>query len=137
MGERLEAAYLRTTYRVSTANGPVDIRIGVRNSALDRVLDEHRASECVFVTASNPGSLANSEYENARRNAELEQALREAGLPYLQGSGVPDVSGWQAEDSYLVLGMSKPDAIALAKRWGQCAVVWGTRGSTPELVWID
>ena len=50
--ESLEAAYLRTTYRISTANGPVDIRIGVRNTALDRILDEHRVGEWIFVTAS-------------------------------------------------------------------------------------
>ena len=135
--DSLEAAYLRTTYRISTANGPVDIRIGVRNTALDRILDEHRVSEWVFITASNPGSRAKPEHENACRNAELEQVLRETGWQYLQGSGVPDESGWQPECSYLVLGITKVDAIAIAKRWGQCAIVWGTLGSTPELVWID
>ena len=135
--EHLEAAYLKTTYRVSTANGEVDIRIGVRNTALDRILEEHRVSEWVFVTASNPGSRANSEYENARHNAELEQMLVEAGWQYVRGSGVPDEPGWQPESSYFVFGMTQPDAIALAKRWGQRAIVWGTRDSAPELVWID
>ncbi len=135
--ESLEAAYLQTTYRVSTARGPVDIRIGVRNTALDRILDEHRVSEWVFITASNPGSRAKPHNENASRNAELEQVLRETGWQYLQGSGVPDESGWQPECSYLVLGIKKADAIAIAKRWGQCAIVWGTLWSAPELVWID
>jgi len=133
----LEAAYRRTTYRVRTACGPIDIRIGVRNGALDRVLDEHQVSEWAFVTASNPGSRPNSDDDNARRNAELETVLRKGGRQFLPGSGVPDMSGWQPECSYLVLGVDKPDAIVMAKRWGQCAVVWGTRGGTPELVWAD
>ncbi len=133
----LEAAYLQTTYRVSSATGPVDIRIGIRNGSLDRLLEAHQVREWAFVTASNPGSRASPEHENARRNAELEQVLREAGLQYLHGSGVPDESGWQPERSYLVLGITKPDAIAMAKRWGQCAIVWGTFGNAPELVWID
>lgn len=135
--ERLEAAYLQTTYRVSTASGRVDIRVGVRNTALDRILDEQRVSEWVFVTASNPGSRALPEHENARRNAELEQMLRDEGRQYLHGNGVPDESRWQAECSYLVLGITKPDAIALAKRWRQRAIVCGTLEGAPELVWID
>jgi hypothetical protein len=135
--QRLEALYLRTTYRISAANGPVDVRIGVRNAALDRILDTHRVSEWFFVTASNPGSRVHSEYENARHNAELEQMLGDAGWQYLHASGVPDGPGWQPESSYFVFGMTKPDAIALAKRWGQFAIVWGTRDSAPELVWID
>ena len=88
--ESLEAAYQRTTYRISTANGPVDIRIGVRNTALDRILDQHRVSEWIFVTASNPESRVLPEYENARHNAELEQMLADEGWQYLHASGVPD-----------------------------------------------
>ncbi len=135
--DSLEAAYLRTTYRISTVNGPVDIRIGVRNTALDRILDEHRVVEWIFDTASNPVSRAHSEYENARHNAELEQILGDAGWQYLHASGVPDEPGWQPECSFFVFGMTKSDAIAIAKRWGQRAIVWGTRDSAPGLVWID
>ena len=39
--------------------------------------------------------------------------------------------------SYFVFGMTKPDAIALAKHWGQRAIVWGMRDCVPELVWVD
>ncbi len=135
--ERFESAYRQTTYRIHAVNGPVDIRIGVRNAALDRILDEHEVSEWVFVTGSNPASQKLPEQENARRNAELEQALRKARRRYLQGAGVADNPGWQPERSFLVLGMSKRDATAMAKRWGQHAVVWGTRGRAPELLWTD
>ena len=135
--ESLETAYLQTTYRVSSAGGPVDIRIGIRNGALDRLLDAYQVRDWAFVTASNPGSRVQPEHENARRNAELEQALRESGLQCLPGCGVPDEAGWHAERSYLVLGITKPDARALAKRWGQRAIVCGASGTAPELVWID
>ena len=134
---RFESAYRQTTYHIHAAKGPVDIRIGVRNTALDRILDEHAVSEWVFVTASNPASQNIPEHENARRNAELEDSLRKAGRAYLQGIGEADNPGWQPERSYLVLGVSKRDAIAMAKRWGQYAVVWGTRGRAPELLWAD
>jgi len=134
--KRLEAAYRRTTYRVSTASGPVDIRIGVRNAALDRILDQHRISGWIVVTASNPGSRVLLEHENARRNAVLEQMLADAGWQYLLASGVPDEPGWQPERSFFVFGMTKPDAIAVAKRWDQCAIVSGARDSVSELVWV-
>lgn len=133
----LTAAYLQTTYRVSGAREPVDIRIGIRSSALDKLLEDSWVSEWAFVTASNPGSRACPERENARRNAGLEQMLREAGLPYIQGIGVPDEPGWRAEQSYLVLGITKPGAVAMAKRWGQRACVWGSLRAAPELVWVE
>ncbi len=133
----LKAAHLRTTYRVTGASGPVDIRVGVYNGAIDRLLDTHRVREWAFVSASNPGSRAHSESENSRRNAELEQDIQKAGLQYLPGSGVPEESGWQAERSFLVLGIMKSAALAMAKRRGQLAIVLGTRGNAPELVWID
>jgi hypothetical protein len=133
----LEAAYLRTTYRVTGPSGPVDIRIGVHNSALDRLLETHQVREWAFVTASNPRSRACSQSENSRRNAGLEQDLQKAGLQYLPGSGVPDEPGWKAEHSFLVLGITKSVALAMAKRRGQVAIVWGTLGNAAELVWSD
>lgn len=115
----------------------MEIRIGIRNRALDQLLEWYQVREWAFVTASNPGSCALSESENACRNAGLAQALKEAGLPYLEAIGVPDTTGWEPEQSCLVLGITKSNAMAMAKHWGQRAIVWGVSGNPPELVWID
>jgi hypothetical protein len=137
VSERLKNAYMQTTYRVNGTNEPVALRIGVRNDALDLLLRTCRAREWAFVTASNPGSSILSKEENGRRNAQLVHALIEAGLHYLEGAGVPDTPGWEPEQSYLVLGISQRDAVAIAKHHGQCAIVCGFSENPPELVWID
>lgn len=135
LSERLGNSYLQTTYRVNGADEIVDIRIGVRNDALDRLLETYKATEWVFVTASNPGSRLLPERENAKRNAVLVKTFEEAGLRFLGGVGVPDKTGWKPEQSYLVLGVSKSDAMAMASRWDQCAIVWGCLRNPPELLW--
>ncbi len=135
--ESLKAAYMQTTYRVSSADGPIDIRIGVRNTSLDRLLAAYQVHEWAFVTASNPRSQVLPGCDNARRNADLEQMLRDEGLAYLQGSGVPADSAWPAERSFLVLGVNKTEAIAIARHWEQHAIVCGTLGGAPQLVWTD
>ena len=130
-------AYLHTTYRVVTTPEPVDIRIGQRNSALDRLLQANGVQRWAFVTASNPRSQAQTDEDNARRNDELKQSLDETGWRYLDGVGLPDGCGWQPEHSVLILGMGKRAAIALARRWGQNAIVCGIHGEPSELVWAD
>ena len=137
VSERLKNAYLQTTYRVNGTSEPVDLRIGVRNDALDQLLRTYLAREWAFVTASNPGSSILSKEQNGRRNTELVQALNEAGLHYLEGAGMPDTPGWEPEQSYLVLAITQRDAVAIAKRHGQCAIVCGFSGNPPELVWVD
>ena len=133
----LRHAYLHTTYRVVTTPEPVDIRIGQRNSSLDRLLQTNSVQQWTFMTASNPRSQPHSDDDNARRNKALKQSLDEAGWHYLVGMGLPDRCGWQPEHSVLILGMGKSAAIALARRWGQNAIVCGSFGGAPELVWVD
>ena len=138
VSDALSSAYRQTTYRVAcSGSGPIDIRIGERNDALDRLLLASAASQWAFVSASNPQSRELSGPENARRNDALKRALTEAGWRYLDALGVPDNAGWQAEHSVLVLDITREAAIALARRWQQRAIVYGALNAAPELVWRD
>lgn len=132
----LADAYLHTTYRVLVADEPIDIRIGAVNPALERLLQAQQVQTWAFVTASNPLSRAFPEQDNARRNDALKRSLREAGWRYLEALGVPDQSGWEPEHSVLIQGIDRETAVALGRRWGQNAIVFGKAGEPPELVWI-
>lgn len=133
----LKQAYLDTTYRVRAQYQLIDIRVGVENVALDQLLLIHGVSEWAFLTASNPGSRLLGYAQNRIRNVELEQSLRDADLHFLHGVGVPDLHGWPQERSYLVLGINRLEAVSIAMRWGQSAIVWGEAGAKPQLIEVE
>lgn len=133
----LETAYSRTTYRVLTAEVPIDIRIGETNDALDRLLKIRQVREWVFVSASNPRSKQLCDAENAHRNGAMKRLLAQYGCEYVDAVGIPDESGWPAEHSVFIFGMNKVDGSSLGKRFGQNAVVHGVLEAAAELVWIE
>lgn len=133
--EALREAYLQTTYRVVGAPEPVDIRIGHRSRALDRLLQENGVQNWAFVTASNPRSRRLPDRDNAKRNTEMKQSLQQGGWQMLDGMGLPCSPEWQPEHSVLILGIDRDAAMKVALRWEQNAIVCGTIGQPAELVW--
>jgi|GEM_PF-200940 len=126
--EELEAAYRDTEYRVDEyPGGTFTIRIGESPAELADV-------EWAFVTACNPHSKPLSEAENNRRMAELENAVIGRWQHY-RGSGVARDSSWR-EPSLLIVGICEPDAVELARRFGQNAIVAGGPGERARLVWV-
>ena len=131
-----DEAYRATTYRVFVAGEePIDLRIGERCAALDRLLETCRCDRWAFITAWNPHSQQLPAEENAARQAELVNVLRVRGWVFYEGTGIPGDPTWQPEESVLVLGMSREDAVEIAKRFRQNAIVVGERGGTAELVY--
>ncbi|HJZ58178.1 MAG TPA: DUF3293 domain-containing protein [Gemmataceae bacterium] len=127
----LEAAYLTTDYRVEDApGGPFVIRIG-------EVSRELAGLEWAFVTACNPGSGRLPDAENAHRMAQLEAAMREGGWRYYHGAGVGRGGQWPPEPSLLIIGIREPEAIELARQFGQNAIVAGRAVGAARLVWVS
>lgn len=133
---RFERAYLATTYRLFAGNERLDLRIGARAPALDRLLHASGMRNWAFVTACNPGSRPLPAWRNRARQLRLRRSL--AGMRLrLPGLGVPDASGWKPEPSVLVAPVPPGRARRIARRFGQNAVVAGRRGAAPALVWSD
>jgi hypothetical protein len=132
----LAERYRRTTYRVTGVTPPIDIRIDQSSPALDLLLEKHGARRWAFVTAWNPGSKKLNDAENQRRQQQLEADVKEGGYVFYRGAGVPDEKGWQAEESMLILGVERDDAIRLGKKYEQAAVVLGLYGESGELFFI-
>ncbi|MEA3200684.1 MAG: hypothetical protein QOE90_2112 [Thermoplasmata archaeon] len=125
---RLERAYRVTTY----AAGPLRLRIGEPNAALDELLARHGAATWAYLTAWNPGSVPRGETENRAAARRLLDRL--AGYPCIEGESVGDGGAWR-EPSVLVLGIRRDEALAIARDFGQLAFVVGERGGAPRLVW--
>lgn len=85
-----------------------------------------------FITAWNPMSQPLPLQENRERAARLAAELGARAV--LAGLGVPDEPGWTPEESLLVLGIGIDDAVALARRYMQRAIVAGDYGGPARLV---
>jgi hypothetical protein len=132
---QLEAEFRATTYRIETGEEPIDLRIGESSSALDALLHRLAAARWAFISAANPGAQATADDINARRHNELLAVLQAAGYLLLPGCGVPAASHWRPEPSWFVIDIRPEDALALARRFRQVALVAGERGSAPQLIW--
>jgi len=128
--------YRRTTFRVMGIQPSIDIRIDQPCPDLDALLDRH-ASRCwAFITAWNPGSKKLDTSENRRRQRALEADAKEGGYIFYRGAGVPDETGWEPEESILIVGINRKEAVKLGVKCGQAAIVAGELGAPAELVFI-
>ena len=149
----LVESYLRTTYRVTSVDPAIDIRIGEPCPALDALLEKHAARTWAFVTAWNPGSKQLDEAENRHRQGKLEAEVKQRGYVFFRGAGIPDdfieqCSGssfhvhpssldlWSPEESILILGIERSEAERLGRKFGQAAIVIGTSSTAPELLFL-
>jgi hypothetical protein len=129
-----EAAYRATSYRVDDGGQRFAIRIGERCAPLDALLAARGLDEWAYLTAHNPGGRAAPPAANERAQARLEAELAAAGREILRGASAADAGDWPPEPSVLVLGLPRAEALALARRHGQEALVAGRHASAAELV---
>lgn len=131
----LEQAYRATTYRIFLPGGAADLRIDTANGALAAWLQAQGVEEWAVVTAANPASKAISSRENAERQAQLECILLEDGFEPYAGENIADSADWPVEESCFIPGISRGSAIALARQFGQNAILCGEADGMPRLVW--
>ena len=136
MKTSLRENYLRTTYRVTNNGLAIDIRIGERSAPLDALLAKHSARAWAFITAWNPASKKLDDAENRRRQEQLEADVKQGGYVFYRGAGVPNEKDWQPEESILILGIERGEAVQLGKKFGQAAIVIGALSTLPELVFL-
>ena len=134
---RLDEAYHATTYFVDGPTGRIALRIGCASVEIDELAAAHQVNTWTYITAYNPGSVAASKEWNEKRQRELMQTVAESGCPFYSGVGTADGGDWPAEPSLLVLGVSEAEAAAMARRFGQAAVLFGERGRPVRLLWTD
>lgn len=137
MASPREAAYRATTYGVDDGGLRLAIRIGQRCAALDALLATRGVEEWAYLTAHNPGGRRAAPAANAAAQARLEAEIGAGGHASLRGASLGDGGGWPAEPSLLVLGLSRREALALAHRYGQEALIAGRRGEPAELVFCE
>jgi hypothetical protein len=126
----LLAAYLATRYHVRHGGG-FDFYIERRSADLLALHAEQRVDGSAFITAWNPESEGTPREENEARNARLLRDIEALGLRALPAEGIGP-TGWR-EESFLVPGISRDDAVALARKYRQNAIVWAAADGVPRL----
>ncbi len=129
-------AYQRSVYRVAVAGRRLDIAVGETHADLDLLLSEAAVRSWALVTAANPGSHELSAEENAERQGRLDSYLRELGYRSFPGESFDPESGDFFEEQRWVLGIDREGAVALARTFGQAALLYGEIGGRAELVLV-
>lgn len=132
---RWMAIYSTTNYVVQSLQGDIVLRVDQVHPALDSILDGYSAGAWAFITACNPFSNPLSDRENQERMLDLERHIRSGGWRFMPGYGKGDDGQWPAEPSMLVVDISPDDAVDVARKYGQNAIVYGRRGDPARLLW--
>lgn len=132
--EELLAAYARAVYRVDLPSGAIFLQVGAPAPEIDRWLAAKGLPGFAFLSAANPGSVRLSDDENRRRHLQLGERLRALGLSGIGGESYEAASGGWREASLLVGGIDREAAIALAREFGQMALLYGRIGDSIELL---
>jgi hypothetical protein len=136
--ERLDALYRRTRYVVLLDAGELVLRIGEADPAADERL--RREAGCsrgwALVTPCNPDSRALSAAENSVRLRDGRQALAAMELRHLPAVGRDPDGAWDDEPGFLLVDAPEATGRELGARWEQNAIVTGTLGEPPALVWL-
>ena len=128
--------YRTAVYGVFSGSREIRFRIGENNAEIEALLGEFKAERFALITAYNPRSKELPEEENLIRQEELSGDLCDAGYGFLQGYGADENDSW-IEPSLFVLDISEETAVSFAGKYEQHAIVYGERGSAPQLVWCD
>lgn len=133
----LETAYTQAVYRVDAQPVSFFLRVGEHSPDLARWLGKQGARSFAFISAANPGSQPLPEPENEDRHRRLVEQVSAAGLPALAGESYAAADGAWRERSLLIAGLAREAALALAREFGQVALLWGKAGGPVELHFAD
>lgn len=133
LSSRLRAAYRRARYEVVIEGARVVLRIGRRCRALDAALALRGARYYAIVTSDNPHSRRLAPSVNASRRQRLVRRAARLRLPTFASHHRDPRGRWPEEHGLLLLRATPVLTLALARAFGQCALVEGGRARVPRL----
>lgn len=131
-------AYRAARYGVAAEGGQraFTLRVDCASDGLLALHRRHRVEESAYITACNPASRVLSEATNRRRMAALARDIAAASRIAIPGQSGASRDPWPPEPSFLVPGLTEPEARTLATRHGQNAVLHARQDGVPRLVLV-
>lgn len=130
---QFQEVYENTHYYI--ADPHIDILCGDYNPTLDIYMRKLGKRSWVFISAANPQSNIQSDQINGWANANLEIDLFNQNYAYTYAIGQDRSGEWPAEDSFVVFDISIDDALRLAKKYNQNAILMGHLNGKADLKW--
>ena len=131
--EQLRIAYQTARYQV--LDSPILLTVGKQQAVLDELLMANNCSSAAFVTAYNPHSTLLATAENQKRHQQLINLLSFYGYTFLAAQSSDPHEKWPTEQSVLILGINKSDAISFGQLFEQNAVIYHRLACNTELIW--
>lgn len=135
---RLEAAFRQTLYIALLPNGEAHFKVAVRDEALDQRLQRETGvqTDWAIVTPCNPGAQRLPDADNTQRLDEMRQAIATDGYRWHPAVNRDPAGQWPDEKGFFIADSGLAYATALARRFGQRALLHSEIGSAPHLHWI-
>src|SRR5262245_16898935 len=119
MEDALFAAYRNTSFFADTPHGRLCLRVDRASPELDALLVACGVRTWAYVTGFNPGSITLSSEANEQRHQRLTREMERFGYATFPGEGIGDDEHWPPEQSLLILGIGRVEAIRLGCEFGQ------------------
>ncbi len=132
----LEEAYSETAYQIQLEKEIIILKIGKNNQRFVKYNEDKNIENWMIITAFNPYSKEYSDDENKNRNEELKKDLKKEKLSFFNAKGIPEDINWKPEESFFVWNLTKSQVEKLAVKYEQNAVVYGEKGTIPQLMWF-
>ncbi|WP_029923363.1 DUF3293 domain-containing protein [Nevskia soli] len=134
-----EAAYRRTEYRVELQAGDLVLRVDSHQAADDERLRRESGvqTDWAIVTPCNPGSQPCGEAENTRLLEELNEIVQHLDLHCASSINRDPQAQWPDEPGFLLCDPPPGFAEELGRHFRQNAILVGTLGEAPRLLWLE
>ena len=133
----LQTAYEQAIYEVYNGEDTIRLSIGECCPELDRIISTEDCPGWAVITACNPYSQCLSEAENRQRHQKLLKYLSGLQFTSLSAVGKDKYDVWTPEQSLLIFGLNRPQAIAIGRKFQQNAIVYGELNQPAELLWVN
>ena len=114
--------------------GDFTIEIGSTHPMLDAFMEQSNAERWVLLTAENPNSEEFPFFINKQRTGVLRQELRDRAFLSIEAIGESNLEEIPNENCFLVVGISLEEAVEIALRYDQDAIVTGRPKEFAEIV---
>ena len=131
--DELIQAYIATDFQVNT-DPTFILKIGDYSAELSEVYRQHNCKVSAYITAWNPLGKTLSNLENKSLNNALKDSISDK-YKFIEGVGLDPDGKWPSEESFLVLGANREDAMQLVRKFKQNAIVFN-EDKVPELIML-
>ena len=123
-------AYKATNYLVPEFD--LCIKIDQLSRDLNDLCERLKISSWAFITAFNPQSKLLDLNDNQERNRALKNNLKD--YDFFHALGQSHDQKWPVEESFFILNINCEQALLLAKKYQQNAIVFGLQASQAKLI---